>query len=639
MEKRKRSEDACLLNGGEVGVAVPGRDAKQRRVHSDCLFGRLPDETILHILRHCTLGSVARLATTCRRLSCLAVDPALWSLFYKRDFPPCVQQHHDDGGSADGHVSAGDDCDDDGGVCLWRMGRAVDESSIDFYAHSAHRIDALMDTTKRTAPDDEDDNERDFSDAIATLTGRRVSLACPHHWPSVLADKGPRWAYASNLSPPRPFGPDHATVVGRIVVPKDGTDGPWTYRGDLVAQSTDDACCVELLAETRDDLTNDGDDDKSQRVCEQHVYGGIGADGVYYVVHGSGTVVGTGSLECATGEWYAGRHECTRAWWSDANSDDRDGDPYSERSYVHVPRDDRFVALSKRHLAVGHAATDSDDKDADNDSECGAVVDAMWLSVPIHGGGRAGFGIRDLRSTTAYMAPALGELSGACVVRREDRSLAFVGDIADGNPVRGCFYSRSGRPVCEGTMAVDIIGYGVLRDGTFHTVDGTRFASNHWCLYRTTPSATVLCKHMTLTLPRGDCFECDWIYDDAYEASWPRLLVRSFRSGDGHMVIKSDLGWEVAPRRRHSPHNAADNAIEHKSWTWRAQGALCYPRPFGNDTPPLDCFIWPRIAFGASGLSPSLDDALAYLDHMASSYPDWSACRAWVRLLWGIDAP
>ncbi|AVK77026.1 F-box domain containing protein [Pandoravirus macleodensis] len=633
MEKRKRFEDVLLINGGEVGVAAPGRDAKQRRVNSDCLFGRLPDETILHILRHCTLGSLARLAATCRRLSCLAIDPALWSLFYERDFPPCVQKHHE--GDTNDRVH---EDDDGGGVCLWRMGRAVDELSIDLYAHSARRIDALMDTTRPTAPDDDED-EGHLSDAIATLTDRRVSLTCPHHWPSVLADKGPRWAYASNLSPPRPFGPDHASVVGRIIIPKDGADGPWTYRGDLVAQLTEDAYCGGPLAKTQDDLTNDGDDNKLERVCERHIYGGVGVDGVHYLAHGSGTVVGTGSLECATGEWYAGTHEYTRAWWSDADSDNRDDDPYGERSYVHVPRDDRFVALSKRHLAVGHAATDSEDEDADNNNECGAVVDAMWLSAPIRGGGRAGFGIRDLRSTTAYMAPALDELSGSCVVRREDRSLAFVGDIADGNPVRGCFYSRSGRPVCEGTMAMDIMGYGVLRDGTFHTVDGTRFTSNHWCLYRTTPCATVLCKHMTLTLPRGDCFECDWIYDDAYEARCPRLLVRSFRSGDGHMVIKSDLGWEVAPRRRHSPHDAIDNAVQHKSWTWRAQGALCYVRPFGNDTPPLDCFIWPRIQLGASALSPSLDDALAYLDHMASSYPDWSACRAWVRLLWGIDTP
>lgn len=628
MEKRKRSEDTRPADGGNIGAVVSERDAKQRRVDLDCLFGRLPDETVLHILRHCALGSVARLATTCRRLSCLAVDHALWSLFYKRDFPPCVQQHHDDGGDSDAHVSGGDGS---GGVCLWRMGRAVDESSIDIYARSAHRIDALMNTTKRVAPDD---GESDLSEMIAVLTSRRVSLTCPHHWPSVLMNKGPRWAYASNLSPPRPFGPDHATTaVGRLVISKGGTDGPWTYRGDLVAKSAKDACCGESPGKTRDNA-NGGKE--SECVCEQHIYGGVGADGVHYVAHGSGTMVGTGLLECSTGKWDMGVHDHTRAWWCDADRD-RDDDPYSERSYVHVSRDDRFVALSKRHLAIGRTTVD-DDGDGKDDDNCDGVVDALWLSAPIHGGGRAGFGIRALKSTSAYMAPALDELSGSCVVRREDQSLAFVGDITDGNPVRGCFYSRSGRPVCEGTMATDIVGYGVLRDGTFHTVDGTRFTSDHWCLYRTTPSATVLCKHMTLTLPRGDCFECDWVYDDAYEASWPRLLVRTFRTGDGRLTIKSDLGWEVAPRRR-SPHDAADEAAEHKPWTWRAQGAFCYARPYGNDTPPLDCFIWPRIQLGASGLSPSLDDALAYLDHMASSYPDWSACCAWVRLLWGVDAP
>lgn len=298
--KRKRSEE----KRGK-GKKKGGGGSRTRKRVRDGVMDALPDELVLHILSMASIGSVGRVMCTARRYAYLGRDDVIWKRHYFERCQPCPPDRS----------------------CLWRMGQSFDPTVCVYNGDHSGEWNSdwgrLLTRTPARHPM-----------RVSLLYGRqdrKKEMAdftegpwhhCPHHCASIVAHMGYRWAFASDLTPPRPIDAS-GLRVGRCAY----LTRALSYKGDRAGE----AAPVY----------------RGYMLADRDVPHGVGMHIVRYTnTHGCGYDSGRPFAYYTVGMWHDGqRHGFVRRWKSD---------PCPLESPMHVPV---FVEGTFRHDVADGAHT------------------------------------------------------------------------------------------------------------------------------------------------------------------------------------------------------------------------------------------------------------------------------------------
>ncbi|AVK76649.1 F-box domain containing protein [Pandoravirus neocaledonia] len=595
-------------------LAMPSGDiasVQEAPEKTSTLLGDLPDEILAHVAGHLPLVAVAALGRTSRQMRDICLDDRLWRRFYARDFPPC---------------SEGDK------GCLWHMSTAVGEFDLPAYAKS--RLDRLLDPGVRESPLVHVANEDPAADRtqsiLDALIGCGVCEMCPHHWRSVIAAKGYRWAYASNAVPPRTFAayPDlPPCLVGRI--PLTGRPLTGDYRGDV-----------------------------------ERVPSFFGSEWQQYRPQGLGTAVyrfdgvesrlnGNMLRRCVSGEWRDGHMHGHAVSWSGRGlcTDPR---PPEDRSCRYVEGDYHYFEGQHvdgrpcgRGALIGAGVIRLGVWSAD-----GTCVGQSWRITGADIKRVISNGVDRLSGIGTTGSSALsGRETGPGLVRTGDGIVAFCGNLGDGRPTKGQAFDLSGSLIYDGEFGCD----GIDGKGTLYLANGGVMKSDTWkqtyyAMTYTDTNEAIPCLYGTITYPNGDKVKCQWI-ESAYEyGGMPSPVVYGFRysrhdaaADVAGLCLSSALGWQVVVPGRHELDPAARDADGDPPPTTSAAlerthlSALCSGH-LGRRRWIADFVFWPQV-YPRGFDYPDADDAIQFVEHMTSRHPEWAPYRSAIYAFYGLQPP
>lgn len=538
-------------------------------------WSSLPDEIALGVMRWCSardLGNISLVDHRCRRV---ALDESLWEALYSRAFPPCPVVP-DDAPSLSGNVTDDDEADskhaDDwdweasSPLCLTRLGKALAQYDIpavvtrelDRLADPSSVVDGIM--PRLPAPL-----------CAAANMGRRID-ACPHHWPSVIAARGYRWAFAvACVDRPRLFGPHlDGSPLQRIgCVTLETAMGKERYRGDLARQGTAGGRSA----------VEDTDRERSAGAYKSRQEDAQLAD----VRHGYGHVRYRWKQHPDVVHWIAGR-------WV-AGDRTGVGFGYGHGGFCQYSGVGTWAANATVSLRYGPAEL----------LECGHET---LCSISVRSSRVRSW--RVLRGRHGLAQAAIGNRSGGNgdgvdfgsdangIVRGADGAILFQGRVGI-RPEEGRLFSRSGTLLYEGAMTTartDTSGTVYVGDGRTMRID-----LHHGAL--------------TVHYVNGD------------RATWNRTTMRlaSFTWSDGSSV-QAPHGWNIVfgPMRLVVAQAALqETVLRFTSW----------PDIQRDCDTIASALFWPRV-----GLSTSPAVSTAFLDLMARRHgPAWARCRDAVSIL------
>lgn len=370
-----------------------------------------------------------------------------------------------------------------------------------------------------------------------------------------------------------------------------------------------------------------------------------------YRAHGQGTLVGgvyyhrESSVDAVrtgvTGKWRDGHvHGRAAVWYKwhhydDGNRDGNDLNPARQepgRRYfegVHVDGDPHEFGV-----LIG---TD-------------IIYAGTWSRGDTHGPGRSWrtIGHHCPVGVTARNASGVGTnglfAQAGCgrrvgLVRAEDGTVAFSGDMEDGRPIQGQAFDSQGLLVYSGNFG----RHGIDRGGTLYLPDGRIVRSDSWHQrWELTDgpngsdddngNAIAPCDRATLVYPNGDTVAYRWTVDTyEYTNVW-RPVVRQFGySEDGAPAavagsqLSSALGWQVVVPGRHNLDDLDDQdsdadakvALVHTHLWPLCSGHLNRRRWMH------DFLFWPCV-YPRGRDYPEVDDAIQFVQHMTSQHhSDW----------------
>jgi hypothetical protein len=535
----------------------------------------------------------------------VCLDDGLWRRFYLRDFPPCPKS-----------VKS----------CLWRTSAAVADFDPTTFAES--RLDRLLDPTVCESPLIQGNSAAATRGAFWALIECSVSKVCPHHWRSVMSVRGHRWAYASNMTPPRTFAayPQLSPrLVGRI-----GTTNCLSgdYRGDVKETSL---------------FFSDG--------WRQ------------YLPHGLGTAIDRlddakavdGHCCCISGEWRCGRAHGRAASWPECIESTHPRPPedtsprdrihgYFEGDHVDGRPCGHGVLIGADVIRVGIWSSD------------GTCIGRSWRTV-----------VADIRLVPTRALDYLsgigasgsstlsGHETGAGLVRTGDGIVAFCGDVHKGRPAKGRAFDLSGSLIYEGEFGP----HGINGKGTLYLADGRLMKSDTWkqtyCTetHASNADEAVPCLLATIIYPNGDTIECQWTEGTHQYGGTPPPVVGCFgysqHDADAAVAgshLSSPLGWQAVVPGRHdldpSPQVGNDEdsnstssmmpALEHTHLF-----ALCYGQ-LGRRRWIADFVFWPCV-YPRGFDYPDVDVAIQFVEHMTSRHSEWAPYRSAIYSFYGLEPP
>jgi len=247
------------------------------------------------MLQWCTAKDLGQLSAVDHRFRRLSLDERLWEPLYNRAVPPCIESETR--------------------ACLFVSGSRV--ADLDITSAVERALDRLLDPAVATLG-----TEPVLSRALCALANIHKRLeSCPHHWHTVIAARGYRWALAVAASQvPRRFGPhldgSPATFVGNAVC------CGRQCRGDMGSahDPNDHLCGYGTMREEHSCVSGRWNRESSAESIVAFSSGAIYYGGYHnWRRHGYGVIVGlyrTGSdtPTVHAGQWSSGRIVDSRAW-------------------------------------------------------------------------------------------------------------------------------------------------------------------------------------------------------------------------------------------------------------------------------------------------------------------------------------
>lgn len=590
-----------------------GRRRRTQEAAPSSAWDALPDEAAWCILVLCSQREICALAATCRRMHRLCTDDALWRHVYLRDFPPC--RH----------------------ACLLVLGDAVLRSPLSPLDYARRRLDRLLD------PDDDLSTPLDPVGVAAGWDVERLTVGvadavarCVHHWPTVIAARGYRWACASMVPltsyrmPQRRFYPINApdgcgTVVGRCVV----TSGS----------------------------IYDHDDDKEEPYGSHYTASYRGQVEIQrhgFVPHGLGTISGHGATAlpwtCRSGAWRHGQivseGPCAMWQWAAGRPD--------AAVFVHCRAGDRVrhtEAVGKPECGVGVLLS------SDGDVAIGCLCHPR--GDPREGTTRVALVARgerpdrragtvtvmttgaSLRCVATHLCSTMPRgIDGVGLLRAPLRKVVFAGSFADGEPHVGKTWDSDGRLLYDGSFKWGApFKHGALDCGVLYATDGTTLDGVWVCGWRdaTTAARHIPATRLTASHPDGATVVWkDWMRIDGRVR--PRVAnfwwTPSTAGADFHAIERPwpSADWDVFLL---PPDPAPPLKAPVRPLLAEAGLAIAQSMHFLHaDEIVGDLAFWPRPN-PREGPRPHLEDTLAFVSRMAATRPRWARCCRVVSAMYG----
>nr|UMO80033.1 F-box domain containing protein [Pandoravirus aubagnensis] len=544
-------------------------------------WSSLPDEIGLEMMRWCSardLGNMSLVDHRCRRV---ALDESLWEALYTRAFPPCpivcggtscISGNGDDGDNHDNKGADDWDWQASSPLCMMRLGEAL--TQYDIAAVVARELDRLADPTSVV---DGIMPRLPAALCAAANMGHRID-ACPHHWPSIIAARGYRWALAvACVDQPRLFGPhldgSPTQLIGCMTL--ETMMGKERYRGDLMQRGTVDGRAVDS-------------DDKAYHGHNATDYRGRNkATQSTLVRHGYGHVRYRWAQHPGVMHWIAGR-------WVDG---DRSGIGfgYGHKGFCQYSGVGTWAANAAVSIRYG-----PDSVECGHHSLCSISVRSprvrSWRVL------QGQYGLTQAAVGNRAGGDGDGDGDGADfgskangIVRGVDGTVLFQGRVGV-TPEDGRLFSRSGTLLYKGaltTARTDTSGIVYVGDGRTMKINLRRGA-------------------LTVHYTNGDC------------ATWDRATMRlvSFEWADGS-TVQAPHGWDIVFGPVHAliaPAAIQDTVLRFTSW----------PDIQSNCNAIASARFWPR-----AGPSTAPTVGMGFLDSMARRHgPVWAQCRDAVSILY-----
>lgn len=588
-----------------------GRRRRAQEAAPSSVWDALPDEAAWCILVLCSQRDICALAATCRRMHRLCADDALWRCVYLRDFPPCRR------------------------ACLLVLGDAVLRSPLSPLDYAQRRLDRLLDLNDDLSTPLNPVGPSAGWDVEGLTVGVTDDVArCVHHWPTVIAAHGHRWACASMVPLTSHRMPQRRFYT--INAPDD--------RGTLVG------CCAVTPGSIYDH-----DDDKEEPYGSHYTASYRGQVEVQrhgFVPHGLGTISGRGATAlpwtCRSGAWRHGQvaSEGPCAMWQRA-----------------AGRPDAAVFVHCRASDVVHHT------EMPGKPECGVGVllssdgdIAIGCLCHPHGDPRKGTtrvalvarGERpdrragtvtvmttgaSLRRVATHLCSTLPRgIDGVGLVRVPSQKVAFAGSFADGEPHVGKTWDSDGRLLYDGSFKWGApFKHGALDCGVIYAADGTTLDGVWVCGWRDTTSAAqhIPATRLTASHPDGATIVWkDWMRVDGRVRPRVANFWWTLSGADSNAVERPwpSADWDVFLL---PPDPAPPSKAPVRPLLAEAGLAVAQSMHFLHaDEIVGDLAFWPRPN-PLKGPRPHLDDTLAFVSRMAAARPRWARCCRVVAAMYG----